>query len=77
MSSTLNTHMQLEPAPKFCLMCGAPLKTLRTRRRTVHTLTSTIEVTLVEKACGDTGCATPGAPSAGWPLSPNIVRKMF
>ena len=60
MSSTLNTHMRLEPAPKFCPMCGAPLKTLRTRRRTVHTLTSTLEVTLVEKACGDTGCALCG-----------------
>ena len=60
MNSTLNTHMRLEPAPKFCPMCGAPLKTLRTRRRTVHTLTSTLEVTLVEKACGDTGCALCG-----------------
>ncbi len=50
----------MEPAPKFCPICGAPLKTLRTRRRTVHTLTSTIEVTLVEKTCGDTGCALGG-----------------
>ncbi|MEX2704732.1 MAG: hypothetical protein Q6352_005675, partial [Candidatus Freyrarchaeum guaymaensis] len=59
-SLTLNTHIRMEPAPKFCPICGAPLKTLRTRRRTVHTLTSTIEVTLVEKTCGDTGCALGG-----------------